>query len=156
MCSRAFHQPIAFCIKALFFSAWLISWPAIAIQAGPENIVRDASLNKSDPKSDTDTTALLYSSANAMDNQLTSISLPAKARPRQAISSKQSAKRLLSDKQHEAMRLALMGVPKIAFVSCLFLSFACLFRRLARRTARQLQCSVGQRFRAVKSAKLSG
>ncbi|WP_041713354.1 hypothetical protein [Paraglaciecola sp. T6c] len=154
MCSRAFHQPIAFGTKALFFSAWLISWPAIAIQASPENILRDASLNKSDPNSDT--TALLYSSANAMDNQLTSISLPAKARPRQAISSKQSAKRLLSDKQHEVMRLALMDVPKIAFVSCLFLSFACLFRRLARRTARQLQCSVGQRFRAVKSAKLSG
>lgn len=153
MCPRVFHHPITFCFKALFFSAWLLSWPAIAIQASIENISRDASLNKSDPRADA--TALLYSSANAMDDELTSISLPAKARPRQAISSKQSAKRRLSDKQREVMHLALMDVPKMAFASCFFLGLLYLCRRLARCIVRQPQGSVRRRFCPVKNVKLS-
>jgi hypothetical protein len=154
MCSRVFHHPITFCIKALFLSAWLLSLPATAIQSSTENISRDASLNKSDPRADA--TALLYSSVNAMDDELTSISLPAKARPRQAISSKQSAKRRLSDKQREEMHLALIDVPKMAFASCLVIGLLCLCNRLARRIVRQPQGCVRRRFCPVKNAKLSG
>ncbi len=138
MCSLVLRYPLVVCCNTLILAAWLYSWPALATTLNPHNI--------SAP--DTDSEVLLYSSVNAMDDRVTPILLPAKARSRKIQSTKQSARRLMDDKQRAEMRLALKDAPKMAFVSCILFGLLCLCRKLIHRSGRQ-------RIRAIKSAKFS-
>ncbi|MGY0577799.1 MAG: hypothetical protein ACW7DR_07250 [Paraglaciecola chathamensis] len=138
MCSLVLRYPLVVCCNALILAAWLYSWPALATTLNPHNI--------SAP--DTDSEVLLYSSVNAMDDRVTPILLPAKARSRKIQSTKQSARRLMGDKQRAEMQLALKDAPKMAFVSCILFGSLCLCRKLVNRAGRQ-------RLHAIKSAKFS-
>lgn len=137
MYSLVLRYPLVVCCNTLLLAAWLYSWPTLATTLNPYSI--------STP--DTDSKVLLYS-ANAMDDSLPPIQLPAKARPRKIQSTKQSARRLMGDKQRAEMHLALKDAPKMAFVSCILFGLLCLCRKLVHRSGRQ-------RLRAIKSAKFS-